>query len=187
MLTFLKNLFQPQPTVELLGFSDGLLSFTSPKELPMALTTIRTASREGVVDARVSIQSFDEKNQVYRAELVNSKELLPLLQLERRPTQRLTCRLKVNFPGIPGLSGHTEDLSGQGLRLELKRPLREKKELLLTIRLDDEDQTPIQVNAKVRWCASKADGSYHAGLRFLDLEGFQEDTLLSFIETRSAR
>ncbi|MGE0488790.1 MAG: PilZ domain-containing protein [Vulcanimicrobiota bacterium] len=181
MLAFIKNLFSRHPKVEVIEYSDGLLSFRSKNTLPIAPTVVRVRSGANEVDTRVDIESFDASSSIYRAQLPNADKVLSKLKLDRRDAERFTCVLRVVSPSLPLFSCTTEDVSVTGMRISLRRPVEQGKEFLVTLELDDSEKTPIQVVVEVRWCAQRADRSFHAGLRFTDLEGRQKRMLEKYL------
>lgn len=172
MLKLIKQLFAPPlPRVQIVGFSDGLLSFRSTKELPFLKTVrVRTMENTGSVTATLEVTSYDQNEKVYRAVLSDSESKLQEMNLGRRSTVRLTRFMRVLSHQIPGFFCSTEDISVNGMRLATKTPLKVGQALDLQVELDDANLEPVRLAAVVRWSACKGSGSYHSGLEFRGLE-----------------
>lgn len=183
MFRIIKNFFSTLglPKVEVLEFSDGLLSLRSAKALPLSPVTVKAGVSGGTVRATVSVQSYDEKNGVYRAS-ADTGELKKLL-VNRRRHPRLNRVMRVTSPAIPGFVSTTEDISIEGARIVSKGPLEVGSQLDLQLELDDANIPTLELRAEVRWSGKKAD-SWHAGLQFVDLQRGERKMIEAFIESR---
>ncbi len=81
----------------------------------------------------------------------------------------------------------TRDLSIGGVGLDLDRPLKENATVAISLflvvdEIEDEATAPMNVRAKVAWCAeSDAEGHYTAGVHFDDLLPQQREWLAHFL------
>ena len=95
MLQKLKNMLTIAPTVDFVGFEDGLLIVRSKKALKTDNTTIKLKTHLGTVVAHVLVESYDTESQVYRLTLFEQESILEPLEKDRRECPRLLKVLRV--------------------------------------------------------------------------------------------
>jgi len=86
------------------------------------------------------------------------------------------------------LEGHTRDISGSGVSVEIDQELNDGAEVALTLLLtqggiEDPTTEPLEVNATVMWSAPKEEGGAMAGLRFGELDQTQKSRLATLLES----
>jgi c-di-GMP-binding flagellar brake protein YcgR len=93
--------------------------------------------------------------------------------VERRRAEHLHIPLKIKYKikGIPGPQEEIplEDISGLGVRLCLKKPLKINKEVEISIYMSDSPE-PIEAVTKVVWCKEFKKGEFKAGLEFIRIK-----------------
>ncbi len=181
MLNLLKRLFTRDPKVELVDFQDGLISFRCSRPLALRTTQIRALLGEQKLTAEVQIQSFDSHTQLYRAK---HRSGLERWVADRRQDFRLERVMRLVSPELPGFTTTTEDISAGGARINLSGPVETGKRVMVCLDLDDANLPAIRVESTVCWCARRADGSYHAGLRFDNIDAVYKSMIANFIESR---
>lgn len=174
------------PEVDYLDYDDGLLVFRSPKTLKPETQKVKLRLSFGVVTAYIVLQSYDEAEKAYRAQLLNYEVVLDNLDSNRRAEVRLPRRYRVTSQDFPGYNGTTEDISVSGARVATTGPLEKDLEISLTIELDDPELPPMSMLADVKWTARRVDEGYHSGLKFLGLDRNQLKALDRFIAERLA-
>ena len=112
---------------------------------------------------------------------------------EKRRHPRYDIELKAElFTGKEILPVTTRNLSKGGVSLILKKPIEEGTTVGLSLfitedGIEDPDQEPLNIKAKLVWCAPQNDGSFIAGARFVELNKRESDILDSFIEIISQK
>ena len=127
MLQKLKNMLTIAPTVDFVGFEDGLLIVRSKKALKTNNTTIKLKTHLGTVVAHVLVESYDTESQVYRLTLFEHESILEPLDNDRRECPRLLKVLRVTSHAFAGYSANTEDISTGGIRVRTSGPLETKQ------------------------------------------------------------
>ena len=174
------------PEVDYLNYDDGLLVFRSPKMLKPETQKVKLRLSFGVVTAYIVLQSYDEAEKAYRAQMLNYEVVLDNLDSNRRAEVRLPRRYRASSQDFPGYNGTTEDISVSGARVATTGPLEKDLEISLTIELDDPELPPMSILADVKWTARRVDEGYHSGLKFLGLDRNQLKALDRFIAERLA-
>jgi hypothetical protein len=174
------------PVIEPVEFRDGLLAFRCQRRLPFQALTVAAPTPAGPVKTEILVCSYDPTQQVYRAQLpqVAVGDTLQRLHIESRGTRRLTQALRVSSRQIPKFFALTEDISVGGLRLATEDIMRAGSILEMSLDLDDPAVPTMIVRGEVVWSALKGDGTFHSGIRFLDLERLAARRLERYIESR---
>lgn len=184
MLQKLKNMLTIAPTVDFVGFEDGLLIVRSKKALKTNNTTVKLKTHLGTVLAHVLVESYDTESQVYRLTLFERESVLEPLENDRRECPRLLKVLRVTSHAFSGYSANTEDISTGGIRVRTSGPLETKQLIDFQMELDDPQIPPLHLVANVCWTATRADGKFHSGLRFQQLNTNTERTIGRYIKDR---
>lgn len=182
MLNQLKNLFTP--TVEFVDYADGLLVVRSNKALKTNNTSVKIKTHFGTVVANVLLESYDKENKVYRLTVFDKEVILDSLDAERRDHPRLNKVFRVTSQSFPGFSANTEDISAGGLRVKTSEKLETHQVIEFQLELDDPEIPAFRILGEVCWTAVKADGSYHSGLRFQNLNPRIEQIITRYIKDR---
>lgn len=156
------NFFARKPELELLGCSDGVVTFRSSREVALGeLAGEFRVADLGRLAMRVAVVRRVEPGR-YQGKLLSPLEAGPHLEalLERR-APRVESSFRVISPDLPGYKALASDLSLSGVGLTgLQGPLEVGKRLHLKLELDS-FREPVRVEAVVRWCSSG-----RAGLSF---------------------
>lgn len=106
--------------------------------------------------------------------------------IENRKLTRYSVRLKVFTQETGELLGYAEDLHTQGMKIKSKKPLPDKKEILLWFGVsgDDEEDKRIVVKAYRVWSSfhDTIPRFYYAGLRFVDPSEEALDAIQSYLD-----
>lgn len=187
MFAFFKKLFSQNeevPKVQVTGFRDGLLSFRSDAALNLHEMVVEAPTPIGPIKTKLDIQSYDPSNQEYLAKVAEDDKTLESLDIDLSKMARLQKVLRVSSRDLPSYMGLTEEVSLSGVRLSTSAPLELGLLMELTIEFDCHKIGTRKLRANVEWSAQKADGSYHSGLRFHDLDSVTFRKLAQYIQTR---
>lgn len=174
------------PEIQPHVFQDGLLSFHASKQLPLGKVRVLAPTKDSHMEVDVDIQSFDAKEELYRAKVADEVFALDAMRLERRGEFRLPLTLRVTSPDLPGQFARTEDISLSGSRLTLDGAVEPGDFVVLSIDLGDPRLPKINVKAEVRWCAEKSKGQYQCGARFSGLQRDQAKVISQYIKKKVA-
>lgn len=110
---------------------------------------------------------------------------------EKRQHPRYNVELRAEvFTGKEIIPVLTRNISKGGLSLVLNRPIEEGKTIAISLfvtedGIEDPDREPLNLKAKLVWCAEQEDGSYVVGARFMELKPEEDrilDSLISILE-----
>ena len=96
--TFKKIFFGPKgpdAKIQPLLYQDGLLAFRASEQLKFGTHKVLAPSRLGEIEVRLDILSYDENEDMYRAQLADEAFTLDALRLERRGEFRLPKSIRV--------------------------------------------------------------------------------------------
>ena len=170
------------PTVQITGFTRGLLSFRSESALGLKETSIRAETPGGDLETTVDIQSYDPRNKTYLAKVEPGDKTLESLDVDLSKIASISKVLKVTSPDLPAYAGLTEEISPSGIRLSTTESLPEGQVLTLTIQFDVPQIPNLKTEAVVEWCALKSDNTYHSGIRFRNLSAQNFGKLARYIQ-----
>ncbi len=166
------------PVVELVDVKSSQVVFRSRKPLaegrPVA---VRLSTGNGrAVPARVSVTASRPLGQGFAYSALLEEEIaLPEFNATRlagsdpflRRSARLECRLRVLSPELPGFHAVSVDFSPGGLQVEARGAVSVGREL--SLHLEFESLPPLEVQARVAWCAPRELGGVRVGLQFVYL------------------
>ena len=124
------------PTVELTGFSHGLVTFRSEEPLSLKALTVKTETPEGSFQTKVDIQSYDPGSGEYLAKVAPADKTLESLDVDLSKIASVHRVLRVSSPSLPHYVGLTEELSPHGLRLSTTERLTVGDLIEMSIDLD---------------------------------------------------
>ena len=108
-------------------------------------------------------------------------------RIEQRHSARFNVEVAAEVFTPKGvLSANTRNLSASGVCLDLTEPLREGSAVGISLfftadGIEDPDAEPLNIKAKVIWCAQKDEQSYAVGANFEDLTTNNRATLEDFL------
>lgn len=179
MLSKLKELFPLAPLVDFVDLEDGLLTVRSNKKLTAKHSAVKLRATFGTILTQVVVESYDDHQDVYRLQPLNSELLLANLESNRREALRLPKSIPVS---IAGSKGHSEDISVSGTRVVTEIALAPDSEQEITLEFESPEFPALAVKAQVCWSGKKMDASFQSGLRFSGLTQEQRDLIQRFIE-----
>ena len=105
---------------------------------------------------------------------------------DRRRHPRANARLGawLSFPGEAATRGAaTRDLSLEGARFSTRRKVEIGTPVLIGLELRV-DISPLECKGRVAWTRPNADGSYDFGVRFVDLQYNETESIRAFLDGR---
>jgi c-di-GMP-binding flagellar brake protein YcgR len=113
-----------------------------------------------------------------------------------RIEQRLSARFNIEvaaevYTPKEVMAAGTRNLSATGVCLDLRSVLEEGGTVGISLfftsdGIEDPDAEPLNLRAKVIWCAQKDNASWSAGARFEDMDEIKQQQLNTFLATLGA-
>lgn len=197
----------PTPQVEIVGFDGETLELSSASALAQGPLTVILLHAELELEREAQVivdQGFPEK-QLYWATFPPDSEVPPLLQSlipkeveylqesgeenaaptweEKRAKVRLQRIIGIMSPHVDGFRCVTHDIHGDGLRLQLEKPVEVGRSLKVRFELEDHRLAPFDLVGEVLWCQENPLKGFWAGLRFTSIQEPQREAIDKFVET----
>lgn len=184
LLSKFKDRIPYAPRVDFVRFEDGLLVVRCARALTSKDTLVKLRATFGAIVAQVEVESYDNRDGVYRLSVLDHELLMAQMTPERREATRLPRALKLRSSQFHSEPLTTEDISETGARLLVPELLEPGTVLALGLELGD---LKLQLEAEVAWSAVKMDGSFHSGVRFLNLTLAQLYNIRCYVEDHLKR
>lgn len=187
--TFKKIFFGPKgpdTKIQPLLYQDGLLAFRASEQIKFGTHKVLAPSRLGESEVRLDIFSYDENEDMYRAQLADEVFTLDALRLERRGEFRPPKSIRVASSDLPGYEGRTEDLSLGGARLTINGKVTPGDFATITFYFNDGMTPDLNLRCEFRWCAHKKGNKFHCGVRFSSIEKSERVAIKRYIQNQVA-
>lgn len=172
--------------IEPVKYQDGLLWFKGPPGIKLGKMKAYAPAKTGFMEVGFDLLSYDEDLELYRCKLNDEQFTLDAMQVERRKEFRLDKAIAVSSKELEYNKAQTEDLSLNGCRLRLEKPIEKGEFIGITLHFKTAACPDLSLRAEVRWCAETQRGRYHAGLRFSSITKAEKGAIKRYIQNAVA-
>ena len=92
----------------------------------------------------------------------------------------------LTFLGQPSCGVLSLDLSQEGARFNVRRPVQPNQQVLVCLQFPESGRW-MECKGEIRWCRPDEKGLHALGIRFLDLAEEERDDLNEYLAVRSSR